>query len=315
MIIFIYGKDTYSSQLYLNGIVEKFKKEVDPSGINYTRIDGAQATAETLSQEVYASGFMASKRLIVIKHILENKKEEVKKLLKHIIEEDAANENIVVLYETAPSKQLAAFKVLSKTQYAKEFPEITGRDLPTYIKQEAQRLELILNQGLIALLTEKLPPDGWHIHQELLKLKSLSETTELTKETVEGVIETHTPDTIFVLIDALATRNKKLALQQLEDQLSRGAHELSLLSLIARQCKLMLQIHSLKQSHEHLSEEEMAKLLHIHPYVAKKTNAQSMAFDLAYLKKMYTYLLHLDKSFKQSAGDPKTLLETFIVKM
>lgn len=315
MIIFIYGKDTYSSQLYLNDIVKKFKKEVDTSGINYTHIDGAQVTAEILSQEVYASGFMASKRLIVIKHILENKKEEVKKLLKDIIEEDATNENIIVLYETAPSKQLAAFKVLSKTPYAKEFPEITGRDLPAYIKQEAQRLQLILSQELITLLAQKLPSDGWHIHQELLKLKALSETTQVTKETIEAVIETQTPDTIFVLIDALATRNKKLALEQLEDQLSRGAHELGLLSLIARQCKLMLQIQSLAQSHTHVSEEEIVKLLHIHPYVAKKTKAQAMAFDLAYLKKMYTYLLHLDKSFKQSAGDPKTLLETFIVKM
>ncbi len=315
MIIFIYGKDTYSSQLYLDGIVKKFKTEVDPSGINYSRIDGSQVTTEALSQEVFASGFMVPKRLIVIKHILENKKEEVKKFIEKIIEQDAHNENIIVLYETTPSKQLKSFKVLSKTAYAKEFPEITSQDLPAYIKQEAQRLQIVLDQGLITLLAQKLSPDTWQIHQELLKLKALSESTKLTKEVLEEVIEPHTPDTVFALIDALATRNKKKALQQLEDQLSRGAHELGLLALISRQCKLMLQIQSLMQSRGNVSDQEVASILRLHPYVAKKTKAQAMSFDLPYLKKMYTYLLHLDKSFKQSAGDPKTLLETFIVKL
>ncbi|MBI3627096.1 hypothetical protein HY224_03555 [Candidatus Uhrbacteria bacterium] len=60
MIFFLHGADTYRSRQKLKEIKDKFRKDVDPSGLNITVLDGAKADLDILSRAFMSAPFWPS---------------------------------------------------------------------------------------------------------------------------------------------------------------------------------------------------------------------------------------------------------------
>jgi len=312
MIIFIYGANDYSSAQYLKKLKDKFIKEVDQSQLNIVILQGNKTTPEILYQEYFSSPFIAKKRLIILKDILAESKLDFHDTLKEISNK---GENILVVYEkNIKSKTSKVFKLLKGTVHAQEFNLPNYQGLTNFITQEVS-----LRKGSISLQTANylssiLPNDLWLISNEIDKLLGFNNYTEITKEQIDEIVKPKIDEDIFRLIDAISTKNKKQAITLLEEQFTSGVKEMYLLSMLVRQFKIMLKIKDL-QSNNYNNTDEIAKLINVHPFVAKKTYSQCNNFEINYLKAIYRYLLSLDKSFKNSFADPKLLIESFITKI
>ena len=69
MLFFYYGQDSFRANQKVRAIKNKFKEKVDPSGHNVQHLDGELISPDDFFQAVSVMGFLADKKLIIIKNI------------------------------------------------------------------------------------------------------------------------------------------------------------------------------------------------------------------------------------------------------
>jgi DNA polymerase-3 subunit delta len=313
MIIFLYGKNQYGKEQYIRGVKEKFAKEVDASGLNMTVLDGEKVSSGLLHQEVFASGFLVPKRLIIIKDVLKNKKSDIKEVVLEIIQKDAKNENIIIFSETDKSTS-NFFKSLKNTKFSQEFPEPSIQDVVNFIHQEITHRGGTASPEIASYMASLVGNDLQSISNEIDKIIHYTKGREILKTDIQEMITISLQDDIFGLVDAIVSKRKKDALQFLEIQFELGANHIYIHSMLVRQFRILIQMHSLYEQGMTRSD-EIASSLSIHPYVAKKSLPHVQKLSKAYLQAVYRYLVQLDKQFKTSYADPQLLLEEFVVKI
>ena len=129
---------------------------------------------------------------------------------------------------------------------------------------------------------------------------------------MQKLLVRETEENIFKFIDALAGKNKRLALLTLQNEFSAGANELAVLGMIARQIRILLQI---KSTQVVPTKDVVAKQLGIHPYVAQKSLGQIKNFHINELKNIYRQLLQIDMSIKSSSMSARVLFDRMIAKL
>ncbi len=135
----------------------------------------------------------------------------------------------------------------------------------------------------------------------------------ITKKMVNELLAREAEDNIFGFIDALAAKNKRMALLTLEEEFRAGAADLQILGAVVRQIRILLQIKSM--SGASLQKDAIAKQLAIHPYVAQKSLQQVKNFQLNELKNIYRQLLAIDMGIKTSSAPPRAMFGRMIGKM
>ena len=73
MIFFYYGEDSFRAHQKIKAIKKKFKDKIDPSEQNVQLLDGETLKADDFFRTVSVVGFLADKKLVVIKNIFDNK--------------------------------------------------------------------------------------------------------------------------------------------------------------------------------------------------------------------------------------------------
>lgn len=315
MIIFIHGADGYSSFQYLKRIKEKFIKEVDQSQLNIKILQGNKTTPEYLEQEYFASPFIATKRLIIAKNILTDSKLDFFDTIKKINDKDKNDSNILIIFENEITKKnTKVFKLLKTVSNFNEFNLANYQGIANFIQTEVKNKGGVISLENCNYLTSILPNDLWLISNEIDKLLGFCSYKEITREHINEIVTQKFDDDIFKLIDSIAIKNKPEAIRLIDDQFACGVNEMYILSMLIRQFKLMLQIKSMDITVQN-NPDQIANILGVHPYVAKKTSSQARNFEMNYLKSIFKYLQSLDKSFKNSFADPKVLINSFIAKI
>jgi DNA polymerase-3 subunit delta len=116
---------------------------------------------------------------------------------------------------------------------------------------------------------------------------------------------------IFDLTDALAQRNRKLALNILHDLLADGEPPLKMISTITSQVRSLLLVKELSQ--KGLRSGQIASTLGIAPFIADKALRQVGNFNVTQLENAYRQLLSTDAALKRSRLTPELALDLLIV--
>ncbi|MCR4280253.1 MAG: DNA polymerase III subunit delta [Candidatus Komeilibacteria bacterium] len=316
MIFFLYGDDDFRSAEKMRQIRDKFREQVDKSGFNIVTLDGENLTLEQFNEATGQMGFLSTKRLIVIKNIFTNKKlADLKELVIAYLnrQKDTAEENFILFWQSgSPDKRTGLFKKLSGYKYAQEFPALTGSQLPAWIIKTVKDRGGDITAAAAESLSANIGTDLWQLSNEINKLLANKKDSTITPTDVRELTVENIDDNIFALTDALAARDTKKALPLLERQLQQGMNEQYLLTMIARQFRILLQLKSLAD--QNISPAQMAKAAGLHPFVVKKTMPLIGRYSLSQLKKIFQSLHELDVNMKSLALEPKILLDLFIVK-
>jgi DNA polymerase-3 subunit delta len=105
-----------------------------------------------------------------------------------------------------------------------------------------------------------------------------------------------------------------LAFKLLADQENLGEDKFKIFGLVVWQFRLLLQLRSLFENEDGLTSEAAAKILKIHPFVAKKNWVVVKKYPLSKLKEIYDQLLEIDIKTKTGQGDQSMLLDLFVGK-
>lgn len=313
MILVIHGSDTYRSHEHLKAVREKFLRDIDPSGLNITEIDGTKVSAGELASAFGAAGFLAPKRLIIVRDILQTAKKDLQELLeKKMNAED--EDTIIVLYESGtPKKPTTLYKKAAKLEHAKKFDAPKQQELPLWISEYVNSQKGSIDPAATQTLAQYVGPDLWRMQQEIDKLLHFCKNKHITDNAIHEIVVPPVEERIFDLTDAVGTKNTKKAIDTLADLAAAGSSMSYVSAMLQKHIRTLIQIQSVKEAQSGVSKDLIAKELGIHPYAAQKALAQSQNFSSAQLHQIYTALLNIDFASKTTSKDPQLMLELLFV--
>ncbi|MBI4812564.1 DNA polymerase III subunit delta [Candidatus Falkowbacteria bacterium] len=328
MLIFLYGEDTFRSRQKLKELKDKFLREVDPGGTSLTALDGETVALEKISEAIGPVSLFAKRRMIVIENIFLNKSQTIfKKLFEYL--KGKEKENIIIFRdrlsakEKLPAYKSGLFKFLSKQKYSQEFKALSNTEIVAWVKKEMEKRGGKISQSAVILLSSFLGNNLWQIDREIDKLISYKASGKLSlgsdagaiigEEDVKNLAHGRFDENIFALTDALSARNKRAAVKIFEEQIEAGLTDGYLLSMIARQFRIMLRVKQALESG--LSSRQIISLLKLHPFVAQKSIAQVRNFSIPVLKNILNKLTEIDYLAKTGKSDVKTMLSLLLAKL
>ncbi|MFH1030829.1 MAG: DNA polymerase III subunit delta [bacterium] len=338
MIFFLYGSDTFRSLTKLKDLKEKFLRDVDGGFLNLEELDGEKLIFADFKKEISTVSFMSAKRMIIFKNIISKNKD--KSLQNNIIEylkKDEDNETVIVFWEEDINEKEALFKYLIAKRssgsslsraltansegcipqcriYKQEFEQLKGAALKRWITNAVQEKGGKIDNVALNMLLERVGSDLWQMNNELDKLISFS--SDITSENIKMFIKAKYDENIFNLTDAIGSKNKKLALRLLAEQLKAGVNINYIITMLARQFRLLLEIkdYMVKSASAHVSAQSISRDLKMNSFVVGKLLGQAKMYDMADLKKSYSRLMDIDLKSKTTNSDMELLLNIMVVE-
>lgn len=313
MLFFYYGNNSYLAQQKIQAITEKFKSQIDQAGQNVEHLDGENMTDEDFFRSVSVMGFLADKKLIIIKNIFDNKKlsswqDALIDYLKK--QKDTTEENYIIFFQPGSvDARTKLYKTLSKIKFSEEFKDLSAKQLMTWVKKQAKKFDKEITNQATDLLINYVGNDLWQLSNEIAKLANYSKN-EITDTDVREVVQAKTDESIFSLVDALGQKDKAQALKLIEEKIDKGVNHQYILTMIIRQFRMIIKAKALENKIS--SPGHLSSMLKIHPLVASKTLAQSKIYTMDQLKAIYSKLLYLDEKFKSTQNQEKILFAKMI---
>lgn len=319
MIFFISGSDHYRCQKKLKELIEQFIKKRDQSGLNVIKLDGNGLELDRFRQETLTAPFLGEKKMIVVKNIAKNKNSQA--ILNFLKERQAALENIVVFFELINPEDKTKldgplFSYLKKQKYFWRFNLLNNQALENWLKKYLAAKKIKIDLAAIHELSLMVGNDLNQLVLEIDKLTAYKNGEIISKKDVRNLVRAKFDENIFNLVDALGHKNQKLALKLTTDQLRAGAHPLLILSMIARQFKILLKIKEKigEAKNYSVNSSQLASNLGLHPFAVKKAIAQTKNFTQEKLIKIYSELIGLESQLKSGAKNPELLFNLLVVK-
>ncbi len=314
MIYFIYGEDSYRSKRKLEEIILGYKK-VHKSGLSLIYINVDNKDFKDFYSELKITSMFAENKLIVLKNVFSDAKfqEDFLENIKNL--EDI--KDIVVVYEDCPPDQRTKFfKAMQKHAKCQEFDYLQPAALKKWAIQELEKNKAKINADALDMLIEFVRSDLWQMTNEINKLSSYRKDSAIKKEDVELLVKPNIENDeklIFKTIDAIASKDKKLALSLLHKHLDDGENPLRLLSMIAYQFRNLLIIKELQDMQKPYG--IIMKKSGLHPFVAQKSYYLCSQFSMPKLKKIYHKIFQVDSDIKTGKIEPELALDLLLAEI
>ncbi len=321
MIFFFYGDDSFTATQKIKSIADKFRREVDPSGANITRFDGATVTAEDLAGSLQAMPLFVRKRLIIITDIFSSRKESLYEWLQQKIT-NIPDSTILVLHEAKSKKEFlkslkgtmrTVFETLVKEKFAEELATPTGAKLTAYYKKLAETSGTRITDTALALLITEVDDDLHRANQELAKCAAFPKKDALDETDVRAILSATERENDFALIDAINARNRKAALKALEDELAIGAETAGITLRIARHISFLLNVQKAAGSRPNAT--AIASTIGANPYYVTHALTALRAWKKPDLISAHRQLLAADLEIKTGAGDARATLTRLLASL
>jgi DNA polymerase III subunit delta len=330
MIFFLYGPDTFRSRQKLKEIKAKFIREIDKSALNIETLDGEKLNVPDLEKALFTPAFLAKKRLVIVENLLsKNKGKIIQNEVLEILEKNDLADVILVFWESGlddskakkskakkPGKRsLGLFTYLAKEELAQKFGLLDEYGTHQWAAGEFKKRGGKIQPQALKLLTDLVGNDLWQLSGEIDKLLAFTRGGEITAAHVGQLVKIKLDEDTFKLTDALAQKNKKVALKLISDQLKNGVTAVELLTLIIWQFKNLLIVKSfMAENGAGYPPTRLTYQLGLHPFVVKKAMAMARNYQLDNLKNIYRHLLGIDYKIKTSQINAEVLFDLLVVK-
>lgn len=308
MIILIYGQNTYSSRQKLQEIIASYQK-IHKSGLNLIYFEAGKSNFEEFKDSFNQVSMFDEKKLAVLSNVFLNK--DFKEKLIDNLGFFLKAKDIIVLYEETKilekDKLLKSLKSKAKIQ---EFSLLDGSKLKNWLKQEFAKFKTDISPEAAEKIIGFVGNDLWQMSNEIKKLVSFKNGKRISLEDVELMVRPKIESDIFKTIDAVALKNRKLALLLIHNHLEKGDNPVYLLSMINFQFRNLLIIKDLIEKQRPYY--AIAKTTKLHPFVVKKSYEQALRFSFPELKKIYQQLFEVDLAVKTGKINPEAALDLFL---
>jgi DNA polymerase-3 subunit delta len=151
----------------------------------------------------------------------------------------------------------------------------------------------------------------YKLDRELDKLTAYAAGRRIEEADVEVLVAAEDVADIFAFTDALGSRDSEAAYRAMRGVLSRGEQPLIVLSMIARQTRLLIQA----KENDRLAPDALAQALGVHPYVAGKLLKQAALFSMPDLERAHRAVHEADAAIKSGRMEDMAALDVLVAEL
>ncbi len=318
MILFVYGDDHLRVKERTEDFKVKFLAKFDPAGMNVDDIairSGALPNVGEVLQAVQAAPFLAEKRLVIIRGLVDAlKKTDAKAWVEGFLR---TPESTVLLFSDDLSaaefekKELA--KALAEVPDMHKYPlaKLEGQELVSWAKERILKLGLVITPSLLQEIFQRTKDDAWRIDGELEKIAAYANGEAVTHEMIDLLVRADVEADIFAFMDALSSNSSKQALDKLQNERESGSDSFQLYGMLLRQLRLLLQARAVLEVKKDATKQDLATALKLHPFVAQKILAEVKGWSRHDLEETHALALKLDKAMK-SGTNPEISVDRLV---
>jgi len=308
-IYLLYGEEDYLRKQYKDRLTRAMANPEDT--MNYHYYEGDHIVPEKLIDLAETLPFLAERRLIVVENsgFFTKGQEKLADYLKEIPETTA-----FIFVEKQVDKRGRLFRVCKDNGYAAEFAIQDEDTLKRWIMNRIQAEKKQITLRALDEFLERTGSDMENISTELEKLFCYTmEKDDITSADVEAVCVRQLNNRIFQMVENVATKKQKAALELYYDLIALKERPSQILFLIIRHFNLLFQVKQLRK--QGYDDKTIGAQLSVKPYFVGKYAAQASKFSKKDIKRILEDCAETEESFKTGKMAEMLAVELLIIKL
>lgn len=307
-IYLLYGEEAYLKKQYK----DKLTKAILPDGdtVNYAYYEGKGINPAELIDLAETMPFFAERRLIVIENsgFFKSATPELADYMKNM------PDTVCFLFvENEVDKRGKMYKAAKDKGRIVEMGRQDEKTLLYWIAGNVKREGRQIKESTARYLVSKTGTDMENLEKEMEKLFSYTlGRNEITVQDIDDICTTQITNKIFEMVEAVAVKQQKKALDYYYDLLALKEPPMRILYLLARQFKLLLEVKDL--CGKGYEKSQIAKTVGLHPFVAGKYIQQCRTFSREELRSIMEEAVNTEEMVKTGRLNDVMSVELFIVK-
>jgi len=329
LLYILVGQDDFSLQESL-GEIKRGAGDQALLATNTTTLDGQQVTLDQLRTVCETLPFLAERRLVIVKGLLERFEPQGKSSRQKKIRRESNQQNeykslaaylskipdstILVLVDKRIKTSNPLFRGLSPKAEVKSFPLLRGNKLRQWIQRRVKEEGGNISPVAVDLMAKLVGGNLWIMANEINKLLLFASSRRIEEEDVKTVVSYAREANVFAMVDAILEFNARLAEQWLQQLLQEGAAPAYLLVMLSRQVQMIVRAKELS-SQGKPKVEIQNRLGLISDFALGKTLEQAGRYTFKRLGEVYHRLLEADLSIKTGKYEGELALNILVAEL
>lgn len=316
-----YGTEKYRMKEFV-AMLESELIEEDQRAFAVAHYDLAETPVELVVEEAETAPFLAERKLIVVRDSTifiagkESAKIEhrVEKLLEYLGNPADYSVLVFLAYADKLDERKKVVKSFKAAAPVISFAPMSENELSGWVTKQFGKSSVSIGSETVDVLLKRAGTSLGALSAEIEKLSLFAGAGgSVGSADVEKLVAIGTEQSVFVLIEHIANLKLQQAMAIFYDLLKQREEPIKIVSLIARQFRIMLQVKEM--SGQNYSQQQMAGQLGLHPYAVKIAAEQAKRFEPSRLRGILASIAKLDHEIKTGAVDKVFGLEMFLLKL
>ncbi|MCL1925025.1 MAG: DNA polymerase III subunit delta [Defluviitaleaceae bacterium] len=293
----------FSGEPYLKRHYElQFRKAIGEDLVDILE----EPTAAKVLELANALSFFGSNRLIIVRNSGFFGKKSEETLL------NLNPSNIVIFIEESIDKRTKFFKHVKSNGKIYEFETLTESDLIKWLTSLAKKRKKEVPSNVARYFLQTVGTNMYTLENEFEKLLSYTGEIFITEQDIDEVCTKSVEAKIFAMLKAVGEKKPVIVLKEYEALIISKEEPLKILSMAARQIRLILRAKALSSSG--FSNDIIAKKMGILPFVVRECLMQAKNFKYNSLINALNECATLDANLKIGKVPMELGVEIFLTK-
>ena len=307
-VYLLFGEEAYLKKQYKDKLRNAMVSPDD--NMNYAYYEGKGINVNEVIDLAETLPFFAERRLIVMEDtgFFKSASSELADYIKEMPDTTS-----IIFIETEVDKRGKLYKAVQSKGRAVELGRQDESTLIRWVASNVKQEKKMISENTVRFFLAKVGTDMENIQKELEKLFCYTmDKDAITTEDVGAICTTQITNQIFDMVNAVAEKKQRKALEYYYDLLALKEPAMKILVLLTRQFKLLLEVKTMdKQGY---GRKEIAEKTGINPFVVGKYQVQAKAFSSKELRKIMEDSVETDEAIKTGRLTDTLGVELFIMK-
>lgn len=307
-IYLLYGEEAYLKKQYKEKLRNAMLSPDDT--MNFAYYEGKGINVNEVIDLAETLPFFAERRLIILENtgLFKSASAELADYLKEMPETTS-----MIFVEEEIDKRNKLYKAVQNKGRTVELGRQDETTLLRWVAGTVKKENKQISENTIRYFLAKVGTDMENIQKELEKLFCyVMDKTSISTEDVETICTTQITNQIFDMVNAVADKQQRKALDYYYDLIALKEPPMRILFLLARQFKLLLEVKTMDKAG--YGRKEIAEKAGLNPFVVGKYQMQAKAFSNSELRSIIEDSVETEESVKTGRLTDMLAVELFIIK-
>lgn len=307
-VYLIYGTETYLKRLYKAKLKEALMGDSDD--MNYTYAKGKDIDGKEIIHIAETMPFFHDRRLIIVEDSgwFKNASEFADYI------KELPDTTYMLFVESEVDKRNRLFKAVKEMGYVSEMNGMEEKNLKLWVLSLLNRDHKKITDETMMYFLNKVGSNMDNIEMELHKLLGFCYEREvITKADVDAVCSEQITGKMFLMLDAIASKNQTKALELYHDLLTLREKPMTILYLLNRHINLLFLTKDLLAKGK--DNKTMAEKLSVPPFAVNKYTQQTRNFKKEVLMEALLLGTDLEEGVKTGRMMDQIAVELLIIQV